>query len=64
MTFVGNVSAPIAALKEGEGHMVTVEMQNGEIYRGLLDMSEDSMNCGLSEGKLTIELSIKFHLTL
>ena len=45
------MSAPLAALKEGEGHMVTVEMQNGDIYRGLLDSSEDSMNCGLSEGE-------------
>ena len=24
-------------------------MKNGDIYRGLLDVSEDSMNCGLSE---------------
>ena len=38
-------------LLEGEGHIVTVELKNGEIYRGLLVEAEDTMNCQLKEGK-------------
>lgn len=43
-------------LKEGEGHMVTVELKTGEVYRGLLVESEDTMNLHLSEGALWIGL--------
>ena len=43
-----SVGIPVKLLHEGEGHAVTVEMKNGEIYRGILDESEDSMNCHLS----------------
>ena len=44
-------SVPIMLLHEGEGHIVTIELKNGETYRGLLTESEDSMNCQLKEGK-------------
>lgn len=37
-------------LHEAEGHTVVVELKNGEIYRGLLDQAEDTMNCQLKEG--------------
>lgn len=39
---------PIKLLHEGEGHVVTVELKNGEIYRGMLNDSEDTMNCQMS----------------
>ncbi|CCI47605.1 unnamed protein product [Albugo candida] len=42
------MAVPIALLHEGEGRSITVELKNGEIYRGHLDESEDSMNCQLS----------------
>lgn len=48
------LSVPVKLLKEGEGHMVTVELKTGEVYRGLLVESEDTMNLHLSEGKLSI----------
>ncbi|GLE10558.1 hypothetical protein PINS_up022704 [Pythium insidiosum] len=48
-----SVGVPIALLHEGEGRVVTIELKNGEIYRGLLSESEDSMNCQLSDVVLT-----------
>lgn len=42
---------PIKLIHEAEGHVVTIELKNGEIYRGLLQESEDTMNCKLNEGK-------------
>lgn len=34
-------------LHEGEGHIVTVELKSGEMYRGTLVDAEDNMNCEL-----------------
>lgn len=42
-------SIPIKLLLEAEGMKITVEMKNGEIYRGLLLGAEDTMNVSLSE---------------
>lgn len=50
--FTANVGVPITILHEGEGHVVTVELKNGETYRGLLSEAEDTMNCQLKDGKL------------
>lgn len=47
------VGVPIALLHEGEGRNVTIELKNGEIYRGHLLESEDSMNCQLRDVVLT-----------
>ncbi len=44
-------------LHDGEGHIVTVELKNGEIYRGLLSDVEDTMNCQLKEGMYKLLLS-------
>ena len=49
--FFKSSGVPIKLLHEGEGHVVTVEMKTGEIYRGLLSEAEDTMNCQLKEGK-------------
>jgi hypothetical protein len=46
-----DTGVPIKLLYQGEGHTVTVELKNGEIYRGLLARAEDTMNCQLKEGK-------------
>lgn len=40
-------------LHEAQGHIVTVETTNGELYRGHLANVEDSMNCHLSDVTLT-----------
>lgn len=35
---------PIILLHDAEGGIITVELKNGEVCRGLLDEAEDSMN--------------------
>lgn len=45
----GTVGIPIKLLYEAEGMKISVEMKNGEIYRGLLLGAEDTMNVSLSE---------------
>mmetsp|Transcript_18374 Transcript_18374/g.59249 ORF Transcript_18374/g.59249 Transcript_18374/m.59249 type:complete len:115 (-) Transcript_18374:3062-3406(-) len=47
------VGVPIKLLHEGEGHMVTIELRNGEIYRGHLSESEETMNCLLVDVVVT-----------
>lgn len=44
-----NVGIPIQLLYEAEGMKVTVELKNGEIYRGLLIGAEETMNVSLSQ---------------
>lgn len=43
------VGVPIKLLYEAEGMKITVELKNGEIYRGLLLGAEDSMNVSLQD---------------
>ena len=49
---VVSIGVPIKLLHEGEGHVVTVELKNGETYRGMLVEAEDSMNCQMKEGSI------------
>jgi small nuclear ribonucleoprotein D3 len=46
---MSTVGVPIKLLFEAEGMKITVEMKNGEIYRGLLVGAEDTMNVSLSD---------------
>lgn len=48
--FISAAGVPVKLLHDGEGHVVTVELKNGEVYRGLLSDVEDTMNCQLKEG--------------
>ena len=55
-----HVGIPIKVLHDAEGHTVTVELKNGEVFRGKLDEAEDNMNVHLSnctktakDGKVT-----------
>lgn len=41
------VGVPVKLLHEAEGHPVTIELKNGELYRGHLDTVENTMNCQL-----------------
>ena len=43
------VGIPIILLHDAEGGLVTVELKNGFVYRGILDESQDNMNCTLKE---------------
>lgn len=44
-----SIGVPIKLLYEAEGMKITVELKNGEIYRGLLLGAEDSMNVSLQD---------------
>lgn len=52
-TAAKGVGVPMKLLYEGEGHMVTIELRNGEIYRGHLRESEETMNCLLIDVVVT-----------
>eukprot|EP01086_Lenisia_limosa_P004678 TRINITY_DN202_c0_g1_i1.p1 TRINITY_DN202_c0_g1~~TRINITY_DN202_c0_g1_i1.p1 ORF type:complete len:119 (+),score=34.40 TRINITY_DN202_c0_g1_i1:148-504(+) len=42
------VGVPVKLLHETEGHIITVEMKSGELYRGTLIQAEDNMNVTMS----------------
>jgi small nuclear ribonucleoprotein D3 len=39
------VGIPIILLHDAEGGIISVELKNGCIYRGILDEAQDNMNC-------------------
>ena len=41
------VGIPVILLHDAEGGIITIEMKNGSIIRGLLEESQDNMNCTL-----------------
>jgi small nuclear ribonucleoprotein D3 len=41
------VGIPVILLHDAEGGIVTVQLKNGGTYRGMLDESQDNMNCTL-----------------
>eukprot|EP00967_Tisochrysis_lutea_P135298 scaffold239886_cov33-Tisochrysis_lutea.AAC.1 len=49
------IGIPIKVLHDAEGHTVTVELKNGEVYRGKLDEAEDNMNVHLSNCTKTMK---------
>ena len=42
-----SAGVPVKLLREAESHPITVELKSGEVYRGTLEESEDTMNCSL-----------------
>jgi small nuclear ribonucleoprotein D3 len=47
------IGVPVKLIHESEGFIVTVELINGEVYRGLMVDAEDNMNCQLQNVTLT-----------
>jgi len=47
------IGVPIKLLHECEGHKISVELTNGEIYRGIAVDAEDCMNMQLQQVTLT-----------
>ena len=41
------VGIPIILLHDAEGGIVTIELKDGSIYRGILEDGQDNMNCTL-----------------
>jgi len=48
-----SIGVPIKVLHEAEGHIVTCETIDGEVYRGKLIEAEDNMNCQVSHVTVT-----------
>mmetsp|Transcript_45848 Transcript_45848/g.76512 ORF Transcript_45848/g.76512 Transcript_45848/m.76512 type:complete len:123 (-) Transcript_45848:15-383(-) len=44
---MSTIGIPVKLLHESVKHVVTMELKNGEIYRGQLHTAEDNMNCQL-----------------
>ncbi|KND03810.1 hypothetical protein SpCBS45565_g06646 [Spizellomyces sp. 'palustris'] len=44
-----SIGVPIKLLHEAEGHIITLELKSGAIYRGKLLDAEDSMNVQLKD---------------
>ena len=47
------VSTPVKLLHEAVGHVITLELKSGELYRGHLMNTEDNMNCLMEGVKVT-----------
>ena len=39
------VGIPVILLHDAEGGIITVELKNGDVYRGFLEECQDNMNC-------------------
>ncbi|KAF0986064.1 hypothetical protein HZS_3531 [Henneguya salminicola] len=48
-----SIGIPVKILHEAEGHIVTLETDAGEVYRGKLIAAEDNMNCQLINVNVT-----------
>ncbi|XP_033123494.1 small nuclear ribonucleoprotein Sm D3-like [Antedon mediterranea] len=48
-----SIGVPIKVLHEAEGHVITLETNTGEVYRGKLIEAEDNMNCQMSNITVT-----------
>jgi len=44
-----SVGIPTILMHDSEGTIVTIELKTGETYRGLLEDSEDNMNCTMRQ---------------
>ena len=48
-----SIGVPIKLVHESEGFIVTIELTNGVVYRGLMVDVEDSMNCQMQNVTVT-----------
>jgi small nuclear ribonucleoprotein D3 len=62
MTSRAQFGVPVALLHEADGFVVTIELKTGEIYQGVLEGSEDSMNCQLSDVTYTNTNCVDSHI--
>ncbi|EIW70160.1 hypothetical protein TREMEDRAFT_38820 [Tremella mesenterica DSM 1558] len=50
---MANLGVPVKLLHESLGHVVTVELKTGEMYRGKLMEAEDNLNIALKDITVT-----------
>lgn len=53
-----SLGIPVKLLHEATGHIVTVEMKSGELYRGSMVECEDNWNCQLES--ITYTAKVRF----
>jgi small nuclear ribonucleoprotein (snRNP)-like protein len=53
-----SLGIPVKLLHESEGHIVTVELKSGELYRGSLIECEDNWNCQLENITYTAKVKL------
>jgi hypothetical protein len=51
-----SLGIPVKLLHEAAGHVVTVELKTGEVYRGSLVECEDNWNCQLENITFTAKV--------
>jgi small nuclear ribonucleoprotein (snRNP)-like protein len=52
-----SLGIPVKLLHEAAGHVVTVELKTGEVYRGAMVECEDNWNCQLDSITFTAKVS-------
>ncbi|EPS44554.1 hypothetical protein H072_1471 [Dactylellina haptotyla CBS 200.50] len=50
---MGSIGIPLKLLGESQGHVVTLELTSGQVYRGKLLEAEDNMNVQLKDITVT-----------
>ncbi|KAF8928403.1 small nuclear ribonucleoprotein Sm D3 [Linnemannia elongata] len=48
-----SIGVPIKLLHEAQGHIITIELKTGSVYRGTLFEAEDNMNVQLKDITMT-----------
>lgn len=60
VTGTHGVGLPIILLHDAEGSVVTVELKDGSLYRGLLDEAQDNMNCTIKVDFILLIVTLKY----
>lgn len=55
-----SLGIPVKLLHEASGHVVTVELKSGELYRGSMIECEDNWNCQLESITYTAKVPFFF----
>ncbi|PKU59226.1 putative U6 snRNA-associated Sm-like protein LSm4 [Dendrobium catenatum] len=58
-----SLGIPVKLLHEAAGHVVTVELKSGELYRGSMIECEDNWNCQLENITYTAKVPFIFFLS-
>ena len=52
------IGIPIILLHDSEGSMVTIELKNGSVYRGILEEAQDEQNKRAQSKKLQSQATV------
>lgn len=59
-----SLGIPVKLLHEASGHVVTVELKSGELYRGSMVECEDNWNCQLESITYTAKVTFVFLISV